>query len=129
MPGVTLPTGRESVGRGSGRVGWGSLLILSYDDERWAFHSHAGYRRNRNPLGERTSLRHVSASIWLKPTQATKVVFDRSHDTDPDPATSATIRQTIVGIIHSIGSDLDLDAGIRQSTVDRALLVGATLRW
>ena len=49
--------------------------------------------------------------------------------TDHGHAASAKIRQTIVGIIHSIGSDLDLDAGIRQGKADRALLVGATLRW
>ena len=129
MPGVTLPTGRDEQGFGAGRARWGSLLIASWEADRWAIHSHAGYLRNRNDHGERESLRHLSASVWLKPTEALKLVLDRSYDTNPDRESRGTIRQTIAGVIYSIGEDLDLDAGYRRGDTDRAWLAGVTVRW
>jgi len=131
-PGVTLATGREDQGRGTGRSTWGSLLIFSYDRETWALHSHAGYRRNRNSVGQRESLGHLSAAVWLKPTPKLKVVLDASLDSNPGPSTNDLVRQAVVGIIYSATPDFDLDAGIRRANaagIDRAFLVGATLRW
>lgn len=129
MPGITLPSGRDEPGFGAGRARWGSLLILSWEAERWAFHSHAGYLRNRNDHGERESLRHLSASVWLKPAEALKLVLDRSYDTNPDRESRGTVRQTIVGVIYSIGEDLDLDVGYRRGEADRGWLAGVTARW
>ncbi|HYN14099.1 MAG TPA: transporter [Burkholderiales bacterium] len=131
-PGLTLPTGDDASGFGSGRVNWGSLLILSYDLERWAFHSHAGYRRNRNTQGMRESLSHLSAAVWFKASDALRLVVDLSMDTDPDPASNRTIRQTVFGLIYSLSKDFDLDAGVRRGNkpaIDRALLCGLTYRW
>lgn len=131
-PGLTLPTGREEDGLGAGRTTWGSLLILSYEREGWALHSHAGYRRNRNTLGERESLTQISAALWLKVTKQLKVVADHAFDTNPDPSSATTIRQTVVGFIYSVTPAFDFDAGIRRGNdpaIDRALLFGATLRW
>lgn len=131
-PGVTLPGGRDEEGLGTGRATWGSLAILSYEPEGWAFHSHVGYRRNRNNLGQRESLKHVSAALWWKPTERVKLILDHSLDTNPDPASERTLRQTIVGIIYSVTPKFDLDAGVRRGNdpaIDRALLFGTTLRW
>jgi outer membrane putative beta-barrel porin/alpha-amylase len=131
-PGITLPTGDDRRGLGAGSATWGSYLILSYDRDHWALHSHAGYRRNRNTLGERQDLLHWSAAIFLKPTEALKLVFDLSFDTNPDPASDATLRQHVIGLIWSLTKDFDLDAGIRRGNapaIDRAYLLGITLRW
>lgn len=131
-PGITLPTGDEARGLGAGRMTWGSYLIASYDPDGWALHSHVGYRHNRNTLGERTDLLHWSAAIFLKPTDALKLVFDLSFDTNPDPASGAALRQHVIGFIWSLTRDFDFDAGIRRGNapaVDRAYLLGITLRW
>ena len=66
-PGITLPTGHDEEGRGAGHTTWGSPAIVSYDRESWALHSHAGYRHNRNTLGQRKSLWHISAALWVTP--------------------------------------------------------------
>ena len=61
-----------------------------------------------------------------------KLVADVSRDTDPDPLSSTTIRQTVLGIIYSVTPDFDLDVGFRRGNtpaIDRALLFGATFRW
>ena len=115
-------TGHGEEARRIGHTTWGSLAILSYDREHWALHSHAGYRHNRNTLGQRKSLWHISAALWVKPTQALKVVVDQSYDTNPDPSSNTTVRQTVLGIIYSITPHFNISMQVcaaetsRQST-------------
>jgi hypothetical protein len=131
-PGLTFPGGRDEEGLGTGRSTWGSLAILSYDRERWAFHSHIGYRHNRNNADQRTSLRHISASLWIKPSERLKLVSDYSVDTNPDRSSDRLVRQTVLGFIYSVVPTFDLDLGVRfgnTPAIDRAVLFGTTLRW
>lgn len=131
-PGITLPTGNEQRGLGTGKVTAGSLLILSYEPEGWAFHTHAGYRYNRNSVGDRESLLHYSAALWLKPTDRLKLVADLSFDTNPDRSSNTSLRQYVLGFIYSVTRDFDVDAGIRRGNspaIDRALMAGIALRW
>lgn len=127
-PGITLPTGREERGLGTGRATVGSLLIFSYEPESWSFHTHAGYRHNRNNIRQHESLKQVSGSIWLKPTAKLKLVSDLSYD----ESAGTTLRQYVLGFIYSVTKDFDIDAGVRRGNapaVDRALMAGVTLRW
>ena len=131
-PGITLPTGDEQRGLGTGKVTAGSLLILSYEPEAWSFHTHAGFRYSRNSVGDRESLLHYSASLWLKPTDKLKLVADLSFDTNPDRSSNNSLRQHVFGFIYSVTKDFDVDAGIRRGNspaIDRALMAGVTLRW
>lgn len=127
-PGVTLPTGDEERRLGTGRTTAGSLLILSYEPEIWSFHAHAGYRQHRNSLGDPEARRHLSGSLWLKPSAKLKLVSDLSYDS----GSGATLRQYVLGVIYSVTKDFDIDAGLRRGNapaVDRALLAGITVRW
>lgn len=132
-PGITLPTGDEGKGLGAGRVGWGSLLILSYDLESWAIHAHAGYKRNRNSLGERESLEHLSGAITAQAAPSVKVVVDFSSTTSADRSESGPDRYLVFGAIWSVHKDLDLDFGLKVgaggAALDEALLLGLTARW
>ena len=132
-PGITLPTGDEDRGFGSGRLTWGSLLVLSYAPGPWALHSHLGYRRNGNSLGERRDLWHVSAAATYQATERLRLVADLSADTDPSRGSGGTLRYRILGFIWSPLPALDIDAGIRhghgQAATDRAVLFGLTFRW
>ena len=131
-PGITLPTGNEQRGLGTGKATAGTLLILSYEPQGWAFHTHAGYRYNRNSVGDRESLLHYSAALWLKPTDRLKLVADLSFDTNPDRTSNTSLRQNVFGFIYSVTKDFDVDAGYRRGNspaIDRALMAGITLRW
>lgn len=131
-PGVTLPTGDDERGLGTGRVTYGTLLIASYDVEGAALHSHVGYRYNANDVGLRKSLWHWSGALWWKATEKLKVVGDLSYDTNPDPESDTLVRQWIFGFIYSITKDIDLDVGYRRGNdpaIDRAYMAGVTLRW
>lgn len=132
-PAVTLPTGDEARRLGAGRAGWGSLLILSYDLGSWAFHAHAGYKRNRNSLGERESLKHLSGAVAVQAAPGVKVLVDVARTTSADPSESRAERYLVFGAIWSVGKDLDLDLGLKVgaggAALDEALLLGLTARW
>jgi len=132
-PGITLPSGDEKRGRGSGRATWGALAILSWEPGPLAFHSHLGYRRNNNSVGDRTALRHLSAALSWKATERLKLVADFSADSNPDRAERGSLRYRILGLIYSPTPSFDLDAGLKyghgRAATDRAFLVGAAWRW
>jgi hypothetical protein len=130
--GVTLPTGDEERGLGTGRTTWSALLIGQYEGERWIFLSHLGYRRNRNNSGDRESIREISGAMLYKATENLKLALDAARTTNSDPASEQALRQLVVGFIWSMTKDVDLDAGIRRGNdpaVDKAVMAGLTLRW
>ena len=132
-PGITLPTGDEDRGFGTGRVTWGTLLVFSYEPGPLAFHSHLGYRRNNNATDQRRDLGHISAALTWKATEQLKLVADLSADTNPDRADRGSLRYRILGLIYSPTPSFDLDAGLKhghgRAATDRAFLFGATYRW
>ena len=132
MPGISLPTGNEARGLGTGKTTWGSLLLLSYELENWSFHTNAGYRHNRNAQGDRESLLHYSASLWFKAAGDLTLVSDLSWDTNPDRTSNTSLRYVILGAIYEVTKSFDVDIGLRRGNspaIDRALMAGVTLRW
>lgn len=131
MPGITLPTGDERDGRGTGRATWGSLIILSYAPGAVAVHAHAGFRRNENKLNERESLRQLAAAATYRVGDV-RFVGELTRETNPVPG-GGTVRYTTLGAIWSMTRDVDLDIGWRtgngSAPIEEALLLGATVRW
>jgi len=131
MPGITLPTGDERDGRGTGKTTWGSLIVLSYAPGAVAVHAHAGFRRNENKLNERESLRQLAAAATYRIGDV-RFVGELTRETNPVPG-GGTVRFSTIGAIWSMTRDVDLDIGWRQGNgsapIDEALLLGATVRW
>jgi Putative MetA-pathway of phenol degradation len=130
-PGITLPTGDEGDGRGTGKATWGTLLIVSYAPSAIALHAHAGYRRNENKLGERETLHQLAAAATYQ-LAAVRLVAELTRETNPVPG-GRTVRYATIGAIWSMSRDLDLDIGWRRghggAPIDEALLIGAAVRW
>jgi hypothetical protein len=130
-PGLTLPTGDERDGRGTGKLTWGSLVIVSYAPGAIAVHAHAGYRRNENKLGERETLRQLAAAATYRIGDV-RFVGELTRETNPLPG-GGTVRYTTLGAIWSMTREVDLDIGWRNGNgsapVEEALLLGATVRW
>jgi len=130
-PGITLPVGNESAGRGSGKTTWGTQLIASYAPGAIALHAHAGYRRNENKLGERVSLHQVAAAATYRVGDV-RFVGELTRETNPVPG-GRTVRYSTLGAIWLMTRDVDLDIGWRQGNggapVDEALLLGVAVRW
>lgn len=132
-PGVTLPTGDERDGRGTGRITWGTLLIGTYQAPGpLEVYAHAGWLKNRNRIGERDSLSHLSAAVAYRIGDV-RLVADVARDTARDPAARESERYVVVGAIWSVRRDFDLDIGWKSgegaAPLDDTLLLGATVRW
>jgi Putative MetA-pathway of phenol degradation len=130
--GFLLPTADEQRGLGNGKTNFAALLIGSYEGERWLLHAHAGYRDNRNTLGNRRSVTELSAAVLYKVTEQIRPLLDVSRITNTDPASGEALQNIVLGVIWQATKQLDLDLGLRfgnQPAIDRALMLGMTLRW
>lgn len=131
-PGLVFPTGDETEGLGAGRRQVGAYLIGSVDLAPWGLHLHYGQRRNRNDVGERERIRHVSFAA-VREIGSMRLVVDMGKDTAADPSVSRDPTFILGGIIVALGDDVDLDAGYKQALndaeVDGTWLAGITLRF
>lgn len=59
-PGITLPSGDEDKGLGTGKVTLSLFLITTYEHSPWAVHLNGGYIRNENGTNERKDIWHIS---------------------------------------------------------------------
>jgi len=141
-PGLSLPTGDEDKGLGSGRVSWGASLILAYETDPWTLLANVAYQRARFALpSERDSNRanvwRVSAGVEYELVEEFRLVGEagvRSNPAKDDPfEPEATLRFAMLGFIVSPSEDIDFDLGIRRrlngAGWDTAWLAGATFRW
>lgn len=130
-PGVTLPTGDEGAGHGTGKATWGSLIIVSYAPGALALRAHAGWRRNENQLGERESLHQVAAAATYALGRL-RWVGELARETNRAPGGRAA-GYTTVGAIWSMTPGVDLDLGWRRgyggAAGDVTLLLGVAARW
>jgi hypothetical protein len=83
-PGLTLGTGQDQGGRGTGRTT-----------------AHLGVRRNNNDVNERCTLYQAAGAAMMKVSHSTRVIVDLSITTNPDPADSSSIRYATAGVIYS----------------------------
>jgi hypothetical protein len=132
-PRVMLPTGREERGLGAGRTRPGVDFVAARGLGELELIGHAGYLRNRNRIGERISLWHVSAALLWAATERLKLFVDLSRDTNPEAAGSGAIRELAWGFQYELSSAVDLGLGLKnglsEAADDRALLAGLRWRW
>ena len=131
-PDLLLPIGRDERGLGTGRTGWAANLVAGYELSRLELLGHLGYRRNRNRVGERENLTHVSAALRWAATEKLKLVADLARETQPEPDRSAA-RELVYGVTYAFRDNVDLGVGIKRglndAAVDRALRMGLKLRF
>jgi hypothetical protein len=84
-PDLLLPTGRDELGLGAGRVRWAANLAGAYEAGKLEFRAHIGYTDNRNRIGERRSLWHASAAALYSLTEKLRLIADYGKDSHPIP--------------------------------------------
>lgn len=132
-PDLLLPTGRDEVGLGAGRVRWVANLAASYERGKFELLGHLGYTHNRNRIGERTSLWHASAALLYALTEKLRLVADYGRDSSPDPTGGAHSRELVVGTTYAISERMDLGVGIKKglsdAAHDKSVRAGIKIRW
>jgi hypothetical protein len=131
-PGVLLPTGRDEIGLGAGRARWGASLIAAYELAKIELLGHVAYIDNRNDIGERVELWHLSAALRWAATDRLKLVFDLARESSTDPA-ERPANEVVYGFTFALRQDVDLGIGLKyglnESADDRGVRAGIKLRW
>lgn len=141
-PGVTLPTGDERRGLGTGRASWSVNLIGAYEADPWAVFANLAYARQRYELAadaaaSRDNLWRLSAGATLAVRKDLRLAGEagvRTNEARDDPFfPGRRAAFAMAGLIYSPAENIDLDIGVRKALnraeTDIVFLIGATFRW
>lgn len=141
-PGLTLPTGDENQGLGTGKTSWGVNFITTYEAKPWQVNAniaygHARYKLAQDEAANRSDLWRVSAGAAYSVRDDLRLVGEAGVRTNPardDPFLPGhTGRFAMAGFIYSPTDKIDLAVGYRKglndAEADWAFLAGATFRW
>jgi hypothetical protein len=141
-PAVTLPTGDENRGLGTGRTSWGLDLIADHETGAWVWLANAAYARARFRLpADQAAYR---SDLWRLSAGAEYIVREdfrlagefgvRTNEARNNPFLPGRNGQfAMLGVIWSPTKKIDFDAGLRKglnrAETDTVVLAGATFRW
>jgi len=141
-PGLSMPTGNEDKGLGTGRASWSVNLIGMVEPKPWAVFGNVAYGRPRYKLAQdaadnRSSLWRVSVGATLDVGGNVRLAGEagaRTNEARNDPFLPGRhARFAMLGAIYSPTDKIDLDIGVRKglnhAETDTVLLLGATFRW
>jgi len=132
-PGVSLPTGDDQKGLGTGDVGYHMYLIGTKEAAPWAFHMNLGYIYNDNKLDEEKDLWHISFATTYEIIKDLKIVADIGADKNVDKDADNDPAFVIGGLIYTLTDDFDIDCGVKygltSSETDLSWLAGMTFRF
>lgn len=132
-PGISIPTGNDEKGLGTGQVGGHLFLIASQELGSWAFHGNLGYIRNENKVDERKDIWHASFAATWEAIKNLKLVANVGIERNPDEDANNDPTFLIGGVIYSVTENFDVDLGVKgglsKSDTDLSLLAGITFRF
>ncbi|MFZ5998325.1 MAG: transporter [Nitrospirota bacterium] len=132
-PGITLPTGDDEDGLGTGRATSSLFFISTKELEPWAFHLNLGYIRNENKADERKDLWHASIASEVEVIKNLRAVANIGIERNGDKASNDHPAFVLGGVIYSINENLDIDVGIKgalnKPETDYTFLAGLAWRF
>ncbi len=137
-PGVTLPTGSASRGLGTGRPGYGLVLVASQVLGPVSVHVNGGWSHAEHALpaehaASRGDAWHASVAAAAEVATGLQLVANLGVDSPAERGVTAWPAFALAGAIYALSDRLDLDAGVRAAlnTADTDLMVlaGAAYRF
>jgi hypothetical protein len=132
-PGVSLPTGDDEKGLGTGKTGYHLFFIASQEIAPWAFHLNLGYIGNENKVDEEKNIWHASLATTYDVVENWKIVGNIGVEKNTDKAADNDPAFIIGGIIYSISKSFDIDFGVKYglaaSETDLSVMAGTTFRF
>jgi hypothetical protein len=132
-PGITLPSGDDEKGLGTGKLTYRAFFIATKELTPWMFHLNLGYYRNENKQGSRKDIWHASLASEYLLTKALRAVANIGVEKGDDPTTNSNPAFLLGGLIYSVSDAFDIDAGYKhgltRSEADHTILVGLTFRF
>ncbi|MDP3285877.1 MAG: transporter [Desulfobacterales bacterium] len=137
-PGITIPSGDEDTGLGTGKVCYGATFIATKEIDPLTLHINLGYTHNDYKLkadeeSSEKDLWHISLAGVYEVSDNLQVVVNIGVERNPDKESGTDPSFVLIGLIYSITPDLDVDlgfkAGLSGTETDAALLTGLTMRF
>ncbi|MBI5590003.1 MAG: transporter [Deltaproteobacteria bacterium] len=132
-PGISLPTGDDGKGLGTGKTGYHLFFIASQEIAPWAFHLNLGYVGNENNVDEVINIWHASLAATYDVVENLKIVGNIGMEKNTDKAADNDPAFILGGIIYSISKSFDIDFGVKyglaSSETDMSLMAGTTFRF
>ncbi|MDD5760221.1 MAG: transporter [Desulfobulbaceae bacterium] len=132
-PGLTLPTGDDEKGLGSGKATYSLFFIGSQEMDPWAFHLNLGYIRNENTLDEEKDIWHASIASSFALTDALTAVANLGVESNTDKAAGTDPAFVLAGLVYALSEEFDLDCGIKYGLndpeTDYTVLAGVTWKF
>lgn len=132
-PGLTLPSGDEEKGFGSGKATYHMFFIGTKEIKPWAFHLNIGYIRNKNKLDENKNLWHASLASTVEVMKDLKLAGNIGMERNTDRSLNIPNAFILGGVIYSISENLDIDFGVKgglsKPEEGYAILAGITWRF
>lgn len=137
-PGLSIPTGDDEKGFGTGRVCEEVTLIATHATESGALHFNLGYRHHDYSIEEvrelsRKDIWRASMAGELNIADKLRAVADLGIETNEERDADANPVYLLGGLIYGVSDKMDLDIGIRgglnDAESDTAVLAGMTKRF
>jgi len=137
-PGITIPSGDEDKGLGTGKIGYGATFIATKEIAPFTFRMNLGYAHNEFKLEEdedsnEKNIWHISLAGVYEISEKLHVAANIGVERNPDKESGTDPSFALIGLIYSITPDLDVDLGFKtglsSTETDAALLTGLTMRF
>lgn len=137
-PGVSIPTGDEKIGLGTGKVCYGVMFITTKEVGSWKIHGNAGYNISEFKLqadqdANRRGIWHASAATEYEVVKGLKAVANLGIEQKSEKGTGTGPAFLIGGLIYSLSENFDIDAGIKlglnRAETDTTVLAGIAMRF
>jgi hypothetical protein len=139
---LSLPTGDENRGLGTGKASGGINFILTHEAGPWVLMANAAfilvrYKRAEDAQSGQSHLRRFSAAATYEVHEGWRLAAEigqRTNESKDDPfLPGRNGSYAMLGAIRSPSKDADFSLGVRRAVsggeYDWAFIAGATLRW
>lgn len=136
-PAVTLPTGDEEKGLGTGKPSYGITFIATKELAPLTLHLNAGYSHGEYKLdadveANRKGIWHLSLASEYAASESMKLAANIGMERNADKASNTNPAFALAGIIYSLSENVDINGGVKAGLNDAETattwLAGMTMR-
>jgi hypothetical protein len=132
-PGVSLPTGNEDQGLGSGQTAYRLFFITTKELGPLACHLNLGYIRNENNIGDNQDIWHASFAAEYEVVKNLKVMANVGTERNPVADSSTHPAFALGGVAYTLSERISVDGGVKfglnKTETDITYLFGMTIKF
>jgi len=112
-PGLSLPTGNEKRGLGTGKAGYNLFLVSTKEVKSMIYNFNLAYFRNENEARERKDLWYASFAMEYIWRENMRFIVNTGIERSPEKMSNSHPAFVLGGINHSLTDKFDINAGVK----------------